>query len=48
MSPITEGDEKEYRPVMYLNIASEEEFYDFMIEIKKEVNLEGTNLEASL
>ena len=48
MSPITEGDEKEYRAVMYINIVSEEEFYDFMIEMKKEVNLEGTNLEASL
>lgn len=48
MSPITEGDEKEYRAVMYVNITSEEEFYDFMIEMQKEVNLEATNLEASL
>ena len=45
MSPITEGDETEYKAVMYFNISSEEEFYDFMIEMQKEVILEKSNLE---
>lgn len=48
LSPITEGDETEYNAVMYLNISSEEEFYDFMIEMQKEVNFEKPNLENAL
>lgn len=41
MSPITMDDgDIAYRPVMYTNIATEEEFYDFMIELNKTVNEE--------
>jgi hypothetical protein len=32
---------------MYFNISSEEEFYDFMIEMQKEVILEKSNLEKA-
>jgi hypothetical protein len=48
MSPNTlSGGDMEYRPVMYINITSEEEFYDFMIEISNTVNEEQIpNLET--
>jgi hypothetical protein len=48
MSPNTlSGGVMEYRPVMYINITSEEEFYDFMIEISNTVNEEQIpNLET--
>ena len=42
MSPITmDNGDIEYKPVMYINIASEEEFYDFMIELNKTVSEES-------
>jgi hypothetical protein len=50
MSPntLSNGD-VEYRPVMYINITSEEEFYDFMIEINKTVGEEQqSNLEKAV
>ena len=41
MSPTLQPDgDTVYSPVMYLNINSEEEFYDFMIEASKNINLE--------
>lgn len=41
LSPITIDDEIVHRPVMYMNIATEEEFYDFMIELTKTVHEES-------
>ena len=42
MSAITMDDgDIAYRPVMYINIATEEEFYDFMIELTKTVHEES-------
>jgi hypothetical protein len=41
LSPITMDDEIAHRPVMYINITSEEEFYDFMIELTKTVHEES-------
>lgn len=41
LSPITlDSGDLTYKAVMYLNIASEEEFYDFMIELGKTVHEE--------
>jgi hypothetical protein len=50
MSPITlDNGDTEYKPVMYVNITSEEEFYDFMIEINKTVSEEEKpNLEKAI
>jgi hypothetical protein len=50
MSPNTlDNGDTEYRPVMYINITSEEEFYDFMIEINKTVSEEQKpNLEKAI
>jgi hypothetical protein len=50
MSPITlDNGDTEYKPVMYINITSEEEFYDFMIEINKTVSEEEKpNLEKAI
>lgn len=50
LSPITLDDgDVEYKPVMYINITSEEEFYDFMIEITKTaVEEEKPNLEKAV
>ena len=50
LSPITSDDgDVEYKPVMYINITSEEEFYDFMIEITKTaVEEEKPNLEKAV
>lgn len=42
MSPITMNNgEIEHKAVMYLNITSEEEFYDFMIEVTKTAHEES-------
>lgn len=41
LSPITMDGEVAHRPVMYINIATEEEFYDFMIELTKTVHEES-------
>lgn len=50
LSPITlDNGDVEYKPVMYINITSEEEFYDFMIEITKTaVEEEKPNLEKAV
>lgn len=50
VSLITHDDMIEYKPIMYLTITSEEEFYDFMIELNKTVHEENQlpNLNAAV
>lgn len=45
LSPITfDNGEVGHKPLMYVNINSEEEFYDFMIELTKTVHEEVSQL----
>jgi len=48
MSPVTTPYGIEYNPVMYINILSEEEFYDFMITLVQTAIEEKPNLEKAV
>jgi hypothetical protein len=48
MSPVTTPYGIEYNPVMYVNILSEEEFYDFMITLVQTAIEEKPNLEKAV